>query len=210
MISKITTLSRPAILAKIFQLSSDLSKQTSLGTHEFFDVGLPMTEPFSPTGTIAIVLERNFLHRNKLNFLWGSIPDNGGVKNGFLPHLSRDSYKDIRLNYHNFLRILKKIDALPRGCMEDVFSKRRSASFCSSIRGILKNEVIDGMLESPMQAARRIEFCLNESFQVQDCDVRAVFVPNTYRHLLSRRMARIQQSKIVFYNPRSTVMELFL
>ncbi len=98
---------------------------------------------------------------------------------------------------------------LPRRCVEDVLTKKKSESFCAAIRGLVKDSVVDGMLAQPMQAARRIEFCLEGTLKIQDSDVISVLVPNTYKHVLSRDAAKIEPSKIVYYNPKYTVIEGF-
>ncbi|MBS1301048.1 hypothetical protein [Loktanella sp. SALINAS62] len=195
------------MLGKISPLDQSLGAQTSQGSREYFDIGFPMFEPISPVGTIAIILERSFLYRNLELFLWASIPDNGGVRYGFLPYLSKESYKSIRIDYLHFLEILEKIDTLSKKCIRDVLSKRESKSFCAAIQGLVSDRVIDGMLKQPMQAARRIEFCLEGALEVQNSDVRSVLIPNTYKHALRRSAAKVEASKIVYYNPRKTVIE---
>lgn len=197
------------MLGRLFSLRQSLVEQTSRGDHEFFDIGLPMSEPLSPAGTIAIVLERSFLHRNEMTFLWASVPDNGGVRFGFLPHIQKDHYKSIRLSYLQFSRILEQLDRLPERCVVDVLAKKKSERFCAAIRGLVTDKVVDGMLTQPMQAARRIEFCLDRTLAVLDSDIRYVFVPNTYREVLSRDAAKIEPSKVVYYNPKYSVMECF-
>lgn len=207
MISKVLSLSRPAMLNNIFSLDQSLVRQTSLGVREFFDVGLPMFEPLSPAGTMVITLERSFLYRNAQAFLWASIPDNGGVRYGFLPHIEKHFYKSIRLDYPQFLKVLEKIDRLPVKCIEDVLSKKVSENFCNAVRSLISDEVVDGMLTEAPQAARRIEFCLDGALRLCDSDLRSVFVPNTYKHILCRYSAKVEPSKIVYYNPKYTVIE---
>lgn len=207
MISKITTLSRPNMLGEIFNLDQKLLEQSSHGAREYFDIGFPMDEPFSPTGTVAIILERSFLNRNKTRFQWASAPDNGGVKCGFLPYLLHNNHKSVRLNFKQLSSLLKKIDTLTNEGINDVIYKRKSEDFCAAIRGLIDNEIVDGMLTQPMQAARRIEFCLEGAIETCDSDVRFALIPNTYKQILSRRHAKISQSKIIYYNPKRTLVD---
>tara|TARA_R110002033_G_scaffold4720_16_gene22128 strand:- start:98 stop:724 length:627 start_codon:yes stop_codon:yes gene_type:complete len=195
------------MLGRLFSLRQSFEEQTSQGDREYFDIGLPMSEPLSPAGTIAIVLERSFLHRNEVAFLWASVPDNGGVKYGFLPYVQKDHYKSIRLSYLQFSEILEQLDLLPERCVVDVLAKKKSERFCAAIRGLVIDTVVDGMLAQPMQAARRIEFCLDRKLTVLDSDIRYVFVPNTYKEILSRDAAKIEPSKVVYYNPKYSVMD---
>ena len=202
MISKVMTLSRPRILEEMFSIECDYRKQTSKGASEFFDIGSPLIDPISPTGSIVAYFERSFLSRNERSFLWGSIPDNGGVKSGFMPHLPPEIYKSLRLCYRDFTQILDQIDALPPDTARAVLYKQKSEDFCTSLQNLIDNRVIAGLLEQPMHTARRIEFCLKGNIRVSDVDVISIYIPNTYKRILSERSARVSKSKINYYNPR--------
>ena len=208
MISKVTTLGRPKVLHELFFMGEGLGVPTSEGTREFFDIGPPMTKPISPSGTIFISLKRSFLVRNEASFLWGSIPDNGGIRSGFLPYLPRNYYKSVRMSFELFSKILDQIDLLPDDCRSSVLEKSPSKRFCNAIRGMVGENVIEGMLVQPMQAARRIEFCLSADFTLSDSDIRVVHVPNTYKLLLSPKRAKFNPSKIYYYNPRNFLFNL--
>lgn len=207
MISKIITLARPLVLGDIFAIEQDMAIQTSFGAREYFDIGLPVNIPVSPVGTIAVILENSFIERNRTAFLWASIPDNGGVKYGFFDHIPSCQYKSLRLNYNDFLEILHCIEALPSACRDDVLAKRSSVSFVKSIRSLVAENVIEGMLSHPMQTSRRIEFCLEGKLAFENEDIRSVFIPNTYRSFLRRNLAKFSCSKIVYYNPKYSVTE---
>lgn len=207
MISRITSLSRPSILTEIFSLDRRFTIQSSNGAREYFDVGFPVSEPFSPTGTILILFERTLLLRNKAKFLWGSIPDNGGVRNGFLPYLPKERYRDIRLDFQVFTDILSALDGLSEDCRRRVLQRQKSQVFCNSIEHIIARDVIDGMLQRPEEAARRLEFCLDGNATVYDSDIIAIFVPNTYKTILRCSRSNISRSKIIHYNPKMTVIQ---
>lgn len=208
MISKVTTLGRPKVLRGLFFLGEDFAEPTSEGSLEFFDIGSPMTDPVSPSGTILLSLKRSFLMRNQASFLWASVPDNGGVRYGFLPYLSKDFYKSARLNFDLFSEILDQIDLLPSGSRKAVLEKRPSKDFCDAIQGLVEKKVVDGMLVQPMQASRRIEFCLSADLKISDADVTAVHVPNTYKSFLSPDNAKFNPKKICYYNPRRSLVNL--
>lgn len=195
------------MLGEIFHLDKDLMKQTSQGSQEYFDIGLPMDEPFAPAGTVLILLEHSFPHRNNKIFQWGCIPDSGGVEFGYLPYIPAGEHESIRLNYPQFTKVLEQVGVLPEKCIQEVLYKKKSEDFCSALRGIVKDEVIDGMLDQPMQSARRIEFCLKGTIETRDTDVRYVLVPNTYKEIFPRSQAKISLSKIIYYNPKITVID---
>lgn len=205
MITKLTTLARPAILNEILRLGSARYSRTSSGTYDFYDIGAPLTQPLSPTGTILISLKRSYLERNRSSFLWGSIPDNGGIKSGFLPHLSPHFHKCARLTYEQFSAILDIIELLPPASKMSVFKKERSSLFCKLASGLIDDRVIGGMLEQSMQAARRIEFCLKGDCSLVASDIIKVLIPNTYKEILPVQNAVCEQNKIEWYNPRQSV-----
>lgn len=194
------------MLSELFILDKKISTLTSDGSREFFDIGLPMTNPVSPSGTIFVSLERSFLTRNEETFLWASIPDNGGIRTGFLPYIPQNFYKSVRLNFPQFSKILDQIDSLPSDSRRDVLTKKPSRQFCEKIQDFLDERVIDGMLAQPMEAARRIEFCLDGDFKISDTDVKTIHVPNTYKHIFSARNANFSQDKLVYYNPKKSVL----
>ena len=146
--------------------------------------------------------------RNEAAFLWASIPDNGGIRSGFLPYLSKNCYRSVRLDFHRFSKVLDQIDLLAPDSRKDVLAKKRSTRFCDAIQGLVDERVIEGMLSQPMQAARRIEFCLDGDLRISDSDVKTVHVPNTYKHFLSPKTAKFEPSKIIYYNPKNSVLSL--
>ncbi|MCT4554450.1 MAG: hypothetical protein N4A53_07170 [Pelagimonas sp.] len=189
-------------------MDEGLAELTSEGAREFFDIGAPMSNPVSPSGTILLSLKRSFLKRNHASFLWASIPDNGGIRSGFLPNFSKNSYKSVRLSFDLFSEVLDQIELLPSECREAVLEKRPSERFCNSIRGLVEESVVEGMLVQPMQAARRIEFCLGADLEISDSDVEAVHVPNTYKGLLGPKTTKFNPNKLAYYNPKNSIMNL--
>ena len=207
MISKLTTLARPRVLRELFFLGEGLAELTSEGSREFFDIGSPMSKPVSPSGTILLSLKRSFLKRNHASFLWASIPDNGGIRSGFLPYLSESYYKSARLSFDLFSEVLGQIDLLPIDCREAVLKKKPSERFCNTIRGLVDERIVDGMLVQPMEAARRIEFCLGADLKIADSDVEAVHVPNTYKGLLDPKITKFNPNKLSYYNPKNSIVD---
>ncbi|MBD3665980.1 hypothetical protein H9Q16_18740 [Sulfitobacter sp. TSTF-M16] len=197
-------------MAKIFALKCNLTRTRSRGGHEFFDIGFPMSAPFSPVGSILVVMKSSFLEKNRQSFQWGSIPDNGGVKYGFLSHLPSKSYKDYRLGYDDFLEVLRSFVSLDREEQLRVLRKQPSEHFCRLLQHKVHKQVIDGMLANPAEAARRVEFCLNSGFEVAEGDIVRVFVPNTYNAILNRDNMVLSKEKLVHYNPRYTVIQAMM
>lgn len=210
MITRTTTLSRPKILEEIFKIKSNKRQSISTGSLEFFNIGYPGKIPVSPVGSILISLKNNFLEKNKNCFSWGSVGDNGGVKNGFIPCIPKTEYKKLQLDYNNFMAIMSIIDNLDQKEKELLYNNKTSTDFIKKTSHILSKNTIESILHHDIESARRIEFCLFEIPEIKDNDIIEVFIPNTYKSILNKNNCKFYSKKLKYYNPKLLLPQLKL
>lgn len=202
MITRTTSLSRPYIISKIFNNFPNTASTNSAGGLEFFNIGFPGKKPISPVGTILIILNSSFLSNNIKSFVWGCVGDNGGIKNGFNPHISKEHYKEVRLNYEQILKIQNIIKNLPPIEQDKVLRNKISEVFIENARQILPPIVINSISQNGAESSRKIEFCLKGDIKIDNKDIDRVIIPNTYKKLLPRKNAFFSKEKIQYYNPK--------
>ena len=210
MITRTTTLSRPKILEEIFEIKSNKKQNISTGNLEFFNVGYPGKLPVSPVGSILVSLKNNFLGKNKNYFSWGSVGDNGGVKNGFIPCIPKSDYKKLQLDYDEFIAIMSIINNLDQKEKELLYNNKTSTEFIDKARHILSEHTIKSILEYDIESARRIEFCLTEIPEIKDNDIIEVYIPNTYKSIFNKSNCKFSNKKLKYYNPKLLLPQLKL
>jgi hypothetical protein len=201
LVSKILYLDHLPLLSKLFSRNP----KNEIGD-VWFNVGFPALTPPTLRGSMAIILNNNFLVENSEYFNYGSIIDLGGLEFGHIRfnQAPLTIKMGFRCDYAKFSKMLSDLHQQGNNIWQSVLHHRPGDEklldilhrhFPTNILSELKGK------EDPHYWI--YEFALQNGFCFKEHHVIGFYFPNTYRDIsVVRQTIRILGDRAKSYNPK--------